>query len=396
MRRDWRRARGAVAVVLLLWAAPALAQSGETGGIGGTGISSTSGGIGGTGVSANGGGIGGTGSVAENGGTGPIPDTGGIGGTGATPAGQAIIGYGPIQAFGSVFVNGREYAIDSHTRVTIDGAPATVRALHVGDLAQVQGVTASGPHGYATAISVLHPLIGPITAMGGNGRMVTVLGQRVAAAHDKALFAALRLGTIIAISAQRRADGTWIARAAQAMPPGTPAQMVGPAAFTGGQLSVGGVAVSGPAALAATVQPGTMLTVRGTFAGAALQASSLATVKLLAGAPGTRVEVEDYFRSGPDGRAAAPDGLAAVNLPQATPLTGMRAEELVGTLVEPGVLDVDSIASSPLDSIEPPDLDHDLANDIEPPGDVDDAPALEAAHPELPDDVMDRALPANH
>ena len=81
------------------------AQAQETGGIGGTGIGQETGGIGGTGIT---------------------PETGGIGGTGLHKLDVPIVGDGPIQAFGSVFVNGREYVVNSSTLVSIDGTPATL------------------------------------------------------------------------------------------------------------------------------------------------------------------------------------------------------------------------------------------------------------------------------
>ncbi|OZB39786.1 MAG: hypothetical protein B7X48_07540 [Acidiphilium sp. 34-60-192] len=138
-------------------------------------------------------------------------ETGGIGGTGIGPANARIVGYGPIQRFGSVFVNGREYALTGQTLVTIDGSAATVAALRIGDIAQVRGFT-TGPHrGLALSISVRDAIIGPVSAVAHHGTAFTVLGQRVVAATAGKPFMALKPGEMVAVSAQRQADGNWAA-----------------------------------------------------------------------------------------------------------------------------------------------------------------------------------------
>ena len=57
---------------------------------------------------------------------------GGIGGTGIT-------GFGVVQKFVSIFVNGREYILDDNTRVTRDGVSVDEKTLHLGDVVSIDG-----------------------------------------------------------------------------------------------------------------------------------------------------------------------------------------------------------------------------------------------------------------
>jgi hypothetical protein len=322
---------------LVLSPMQARAQTDETGGIGGTGIKSETGGIGGTGVK---------------------PETGGIGGTGLTRQGQPILGYGPIQAFGSVFVNGREYVIDAHTLVTVDGAPAAVAALRIGDIAQIRGEITSPRGGYASTVTVVHPLIGPLGEISSGGRGASLLGQNITAAGAGApLFAGFRPGEIVAVSAQLRANGTWAATEVAPAATGAGFQLAGRVdAFSPGHISIAGTLIAAPRTLTDRLATGEAVVVAGKMDGGAPVATAITLRDPIIGQSGTRVEVRDYFRSEGNGLARAPDGLAAANVPASVSLHGEEPVELIGTLGSAGVIDVDEINLAnppPADTIEP-------------------------------------------
>ncbi|GEM_PF-1981924 len=172
---------------------------------------------------------------------------GGIGGTGIT-------GFGPIQGFGSIFVNGREYFLGPRTRYTVDGHPAGRTALRVGDTVVVRGTGAPGRRtGRAAAVAVRHPLVGPVQALAPDGRGIVVFGQRVRIPAGTPVASAggdpvtLRRGDWVAVSALGDGRGRWVAtrvavrHRAGAAPAGVRAVLEGrvTAAGPGGVLQVG-------------------------------------------------------------------------------------------------------------------------------------------------------------
>ena len=98
--------------------------------------------------------------------------TGGIGGTG--------ISSGPITGFGSVFVNGVEYDIDTAT-FTRNGQPATGQhEYRIGEYVTVKGnVNADGLTGTATELAFSNQLEGTVTAVSTDGVTLGIMGQVV-------------------------------------------------------------------------------------------------------------------------------------------------------------------------------------------------------------------------
>jgi hypothetical protein len=335
-----RALRGAAGVLLWLAVAvlslgaaavPARAQSsgGQPGGIGGTGITSGPGGIGGTGIAS-----------------GP----GGIGGTGIARSGMPITGYGPIQAFGSVFVNGREYAIDGRTLVVIDGAPATVSSLRVGEIAEVQGVVTTARGGYAREIAVTHPIIGQLSDVAADGRSATVLGQHILAAHGQALFAGLGAGALVAVSALPRPSGDWVAQRVTALPPGNRFQLAAEiTSLAPGRLAVAGTIIQAPPSLTAGLAPGERVIVSGTISPHGLLAAAAAAAPVALGAPGTLVEVRGYFQTGANGQLVTADGLAASGAPAGLNLNGQHLVEIQGELTASDSISIELIDTEMLD-----------------------------------------------
>ena len=95
---------------------------------------------------------------------------GGIGGTG--------IAAGPITGFGSIFVNGIEYDIDSAT-LTRNGHPATGQnEYRIGEYVTVKGtVNADGKTGTASEVVFTNELEGTVTAATRDGIHIDIMGQ---------------------------------------------------------------------------------------------------------------------------------------------------------------------------------------------------------------------------
>jgi hypothetical protein len=106
---------------------------------------------------------------------------GGIEGTGSPQAGVEGTGFseGSASGFGSVYVNGIEYATD-RADIVIDGAPATEDALRVGMVLKVLGeIESNGRRGKARRVEFDRPLHGPIDALDADARSAVILGQTV-------------------------------------------------------------------------------------------------------------------------------------------------------------------------------------------------------------------------
>lgn len=317
----------ALAFLTLLLATPAFAQSSETGGIGGTGISH---------------------------------ETGGIGGTGIARHGTPVLSYGPIQAFGSVFVNGREFRVDNHTLVLVDGRPATVAALRVGNIARVRGTITGARSGFARSISVTHPVIGPVASISDGGHRAVVLGQTLVASA-RPVFARFKPGEIIAVSAQLRADGRWMVGNAR-LEPDARAQLLGPVSLRNGKLFLAGTPVALQPGLAEPAAGSQALAI-GTAEHGELIAHSITPGPSLIAPTGTRIEASDYFVGG-NGTVRAPDGLEVENLPDSDKLSGLDLVRVEGNLVAPDLVELDKMddilnrpavptVSEPAENVEP-------------------------------------------
>lgn len=137
------------------------------------------------------------------------PDEGGVGGTGIT-------GIGHVQAFGSIFVNKREYFIDQRTQIVIDGKSATEKDLRLGASVIVEG---NGDRHSTTAqasrIVSDHQLIGRIEAVNTQTGTLTLLGQTVHVTTTTRVAGKdlnqLTRGDAVAVYALRGGNGVWSA-----------------------------------------------------------------------------------------------------------------------------------------------------------------------------------------
>ncbi len=137
----------------------------------------------------------------------------GIGGTGIRPGpddeGDRGIGgtgvVGTIRGFGSIIVNDLRIAYPPEVPVTIDGRPARVDDLRVGQV--VRTLAVGGEGGLSTAgIAVIHEVVGPVQRAAPD--RLTVLGQSVVTAGLPPEMPRPRVGERVAVSGLRRPDGS--------------------------------------------------------------------------------------------------------------------------------------------------------------------------------------------
>ena len=175
------------------------------------------------------------------------PTDQGIGGTGAAPStadsdrgigGTGVIG--TIRKFGSIIVNDLRIAYPDDVEVRIDGRPANVSDLRLG---QVVRVVANGVRGSLStrAIDVTSEVVGPVETIAS--RRLVVLGQTVAA--NPIQTKGIKAGDVVAVSGLRRNDGTIVASLVERRD-GVSYRVAGPVDVAAtGALRIGGLPLSG-------------------------------------------------------------------------------------------------------------------------------------------------------
>ena len=341
-------------LVLGLVALPgAWALPDPAGGLGGSGA--TPDGIGGTGIHP--GGIGGTGI-----------HSGGIGGTGIQPGGiggTGITALGVIQRFGSIYVNGQEYALTPQTRYSIDGAAGTAKDLHLGDRVTVQA--AADGRAIAQEVRVEHAVIGRVTEVDAAKRQLAILSETIQTGKrtpitmhdsDQSLpFTALKVGDVVSISGLDRGNGHWLATAIRRLYPGDTAPARVPLLLRGqvdalypdrDTLEVGATKLKVNGALLRAIQVGQSVVVRGEYADGRAQVESVTPTALAAQNVGNRVSLVGYLARGDNGWTT--HGISLVEGPHTFYANGdaanMRAGSMVaisGEVKAPGVIAVESI-----------------------------------------------------
>ncbi|HRJ51594.1 MAG TPA: DUF5666 domain-containing protein [Candidatus Thiothrix moscowensis] len=150
--------------------------------------------------------------AACGGGGGLTVANGGIGGTG--------ISTGPITAFGSIFVNGVKYDVDSASFTRNGVAASGQNEYFLGEYITVEGnVNADGVTGKASAVHFSRGLQGTVTAVSADsvdGKSLWVLGQVVktnalTVFERFKLLADLKLGNVVEVSGIRDANGELVA-----------------------------------------------------------------------------------------------------------------------------------------------------------------------------------------
>lgn len=164
-------------------------------------------------------------------------DSGGIGGSGATSVSE-----GPVEAYGSIVVNGVVWNIDD-AEIEIDGQPASEYDIELGMIVRVYGdLDPDGQSGTASFVVHDPALEGPVTEVQDLGplRALTVLGHTVFVDAGKTSFAEgepgygfddTAVGDLVSISGLRDAVGvlhaTRLARYGLAMPGSSPVSVDG-------------------------------------------------------------------------------------------------------------------------------------------------------------------------
>lgn len=137
----------------------------------------------------------------DSGGGSTVADSGGIHGTGVS-----AVQVGPIDAFGSVFVNGIRYDTNAATFL-INGQPATQNDLAIG---QVIRIEATSPSNTAMQVEYVETVTGPVQSIDLLNNRFVALGQTVqitsTTALDGVTLATLLVGDVVEVSGFRDPD----------------------------------------------------------------------------------------------------------------------------------------------------------------------------------------------
>jgi len=275
-------------------------------------------------------GIGGTGAASE-------PKTResdrGIGGTGVV---------GTIQRFGSIIVNDLRISYPQDVSVSLDGEPAKVSDLKIGQVVRV--VADRRPAGLSTRkIEVASEVVGRIDGV-SLGRF-SVLGQTVSLAGLSGADSQWRIGDHVAVSGLRRLDGTIVASLIEKRP-GEAARVAGPVVEApDGSLTLGRLKLSG----VDRDLIGRRALLEGRLAGGLFEVSSGKSEQALLGPNVKALSIEAYVeRSGGGlrlGSGLEVAGGKASNLPRGEAVRAIITTSVGGN----GRLQVESIRSDPHD-----------------------------------------------
>jgi hypothetical protein len=234
-------------------------------------------------------------------------ELGGIQGSGrSSPA--AVVG--PITTFGSIFVNGVEYAT-SAAQIRVDGQPSAEAQLRVGQIVTLKGtVNDDGRTGTANEVSFVGDAQGPISDLDVGGSTFVVLGQTVRVTNETrfddaiepANIEGLQNGAVVEVSGFANAAGDVFASRIDVKSAAAPLQATGTVQAldtVGRTFRINALAVDYSAVTpVGTLANGITANVRGTsgLAGGPLVATSV-EVASSAGAANDVGEVEGFITS---------------------------------------------------------------------------------------------------
>lgn len=232
---------------------------------------------------------------------------GGIGGTGIT-------GFGVVQKFGSIFVNGREYILDGNTRVTRDGVSADEKTLHLGDVVSVEGrIDAVSGHSVAVRVDSETTLQGVVEKVDVSSGTLSVLNQVVRVTPETltdgskkaSLLAGIRLGEHITVSALPGSDNSWtatrIARVSADVSHFVLRGTVQRSEPERGRLRVSGRdLIIPPGKLPARLAQGDIVRVLGHYGKNTLQVENVSIAQPKFGVAGQMVEMSGYIQAQPE------------------------------------------------------------------------------------------------
>jgi hypothetical protein len=212
-------------------------------------------------------GIGGTGMPAK----GQFADRG-IGGTGIV---------GVVTGFASICVDGVEVRFDKSVPISINGAVATAGQLRVGQLVVIDAsrqATIPDSGARARTISVRHEVSGPIESVDTGADAIMVAGQRVAVLPTTWVAGRFGVGDWVAVSGLRQEDGTIVASRLDPARVGTLA-VRGRISRAGDTIRIGNLILHEP--VAATVTPGSFVSVMGRYRSGAVEVTAIDADPLL-------------------------------------------------------------------------------------------------------------------
>ncbi len=266
----------------------------------------------------------------------------GIGGTGVVdqPSGDRGLGgtgvIGTIRDFGSIIVNDMRISYSSYALLEIDGEPAPLVDLRIGQVANVvvaaKTESSTTPVLETERITVVNEVVGPIASVGKGA--FTVLGQTVSTRFIGGK--GFRKGQWVAVSGLRQLDGTIVASLAEIREkrPGIARvpRVVGPVTLApGGGAQIGGLKI-------ANLDPA--LAGRRVLAELGLGKGQAAAVKTivdpeLSAMPGVRqVSIEAYVaNSGTEARFGS--GLTAATTSPAESAQGAASRAVVIVAIKP-------------------------------------------------------------
>ncbi len=239
---------------------------------------------------------------------GPDTQVAGIEGTGA-PA--PITATGPVTGFGSIFVNGVEYATTG-TQFQIDDQPGTESQLAVGEIVTVTGtLNADDTTGTATQVTFLGNVLGPATEVDVPSQTFVVLGQTVLVTSSTvfdpsiqpASIAGIRTDDRLEVSGFPDSSGQIVASHIQLAGAGTDLRVEGVVQGLDSGASVfqvNALSVDYSAAkLQGTLSNGSLVDAEGSSlsASGALMATAVTVLPPPGGAPNSRGEVEGVITS---------------------------------------------------------------------------------------------------
>ncbi len=204
----------------------------------------------------------------------------GIGGTGilAGTEGENLGLIGRITGFGSIFVNGVEVEYDQATKVSLDGAPAGVGDLALG---QVVEVLARNEQGRVTGsnIRIRYEVAGPVGAIDKKSGTIKVLGQSIIIGPKTVRVkgaAGLPIpGSVVRVSGFRAGNGLIFASRLERGKRKDPALLIGRVdSIIGGRAVVAGIPVDLGNRPDGTPRPGDIIRISGRLRGGTLVAGN--------------------------------------------------------------------------------------------------------------------------
>ncbi len=271
-------------------------------------------------------------------GAGGAPNTdpgGGIGGTG-------ISGFGAVQRFGSIFVNGREYILKPDTRVTGDSIATDTTALRLGQVVAVQGhIDQNSGRSMADRVTIRIVLEGRIAKLNVADGSFTILGETVrvpvsrggsAAGGGMPRLSQLKLGEAVSVSGLQLANGAWDATYIAPTSEADASRFVmrGTAIAVDKVHGTIGIGAStfriSPSALTGVLS-GEPVVITGQYENGNPAATSIRPDQPQLGKAGTAVEMSGYLKAQPASGLLVMNGVT-LRVPSSTAVTGGTLAEL--------------------------------------------------------------------